>query len=234
MAFVGPLVAPYGFESQDIAARLKPPGRAHFFGTDQYGRDIFSRILVGSRGIFLLGGTGTLLAAVIGTTIGLFSGYYGRMFDELLMRILDILLAFPPLLLALVLLATVGSSLTNLIAVITILYVPMLARVVRSMVLDLKTKEFVEAARTRGKKTPISCFAKSCPTRWHRCWWKCPCAFPTPFSWWPPWGFWVWGSSLPRRTGVCRSMRPGPIFLRPPGCCSFRPAPFRCWSLPPT
>lgn len=150
-AVIGPWIAPYEYQDQNIVDRLEPPSAKYFFGTDQFGRDIFSRILVGSRGIFLLGGTGTLLAALIGTTIGLFSGYYGGLMDELIMRTLDILLSFPPLLLALVLMATLGPSLVNLVAVVTILYVPMLARVVRSMVLDLKTKEFVEAARTRGE-----------------------------------------------------------------------------------
>lgn len=150
-AVIGPWIAPYEYQDQNIMDRLEAPSAKYFFGTDQFGRDIFSRILVGSRGIFLLGGTGTLLAALIGTTIGLFSGYYGGLMDELIMRTLDILLSFPPLLLALVLLATLGPSLVNLVAVVTILYVPMLARVVRSMVLDLKTKEFVEAARTRGE-----------------------------------------------------------------------------------
>jgi peptide/nickel transport system permease protein len=163
MAFVGPLVAPYGFQEQDIASRLQPPGSEHFFGTDQYGRDIFSRILVGSRGIFLLGGTATLMAAIIGIILGLFSGYYGGIWDEILMRILDILLAFPPLLLALVLLATVGSSMMNLVVVVTILYIPMLARVVRSMVLDLKTKEFVDAAKTRGEKNLFILFREILP-----------------------------------------------------------------------
>ncbi|MBW1961833.1 MAG: ABC transporter permease [Deltaproteobacteria bacterium] len=163
MAAVGHVVAPYGYQEQNIAGRLKPPGPAHYFGTDQFGRDIFSRILAGSRGIFLLGGTGTLLAAVIGTTIGLLSGYYGGLWDELLMRFLDILLSFPPLLLALVLLATVGSSSINLIMVVTVLYVPMLARVTRSMVLDLKTKEFVEAARTRGERNSYILFREILP-----------------------------------------------------------------------
>ncbi len=163
MAFVGPLVAPYGFQEQDIASRLQPPGSEHFFGTDQYGRDIFSRILVGSRGIFLLGGTATLMAAIIGIILGLSSGYYGGIWDEILMRILDILLAFPPLLLALVLLATVGSSMMNLVVVVTILYIPMLARVVRSMVLDLKTKEFVDAAKTRGEKNLFILFREILP-----------------------------------------------------------------------
>jgi peptide/nickel transport system permease protein len=151
MAFIGPWVAPYEFQAQEIASRLQPPGAQHLFGTDQYGRDIFSRILVGSRGIFVLGGSGTLLAGFLGIALGLVSGYLGGLWDEVLMRILDIFLAFPPLLLALVILATVGPSLISLILVVAILYVPMLARVTRSVVLDIKTKEFVEAAVTRGE-----------------------------------------------------------------------------------
>lgn len=151
MAFFGPLVAPYGFQAQNIAERLRPPGGAHVFGTDQYGRDIFSRVLAGSSSIFLLSGMGTVLAAFIGVSIGLLSGFYGRLWDEALMRILDVLLSFPPLLFALLLLATVGPSPLNLLLVISVLYVPMLARLARGMVLDLRTREFVEAARMHGE-----------------------------------------------------------------------------------
>jgi len=156
-------VAPYEFQAQDIGSRLSPPGWEHLCGTDQYGRDIFSRILVGSRGIFLLGGCGTLLAGLLGISIGLYSGYSGGLWDEILMRILDIFLAFPPLLLALVILATMGPSLTSLILVVAILYIPMLARVTRSMVLDLKTKEFVEAAVTRGESRCYILFQEILP-----------------------------------------------------------------------
>ena len=163
MALFGPLVAPYGFEIQHVADRLKPPSVAHLLGTDQYGRDILSRILVGSRGIFLLSGTGTLLAAVIGVSMGLFSGFYGRLWDEALMRVLDVLLSFPPLLFALLLLATVGPSALNLLLVISVLYVPMLARLARSMVLDLRTKEFVEAARIRGERDLAILFREILP-----------------------------------------------------------------------
>ena len=163
MAIFGSLMAPYGFQAQNIAARLTPPGAEHLFGTDQYGRDIFSRVLAGSRTIFLLSGTGTLLAALIGVSIGLLSGYYGRLWDEALMRVLDVLLSFPPLLFALLLLATVGPSVLNLLLVVTVLYVPMLARLARSMVLDLKTKEFVEAARIRGERDFIILFREILP-----------------------------------------------------------------------
>jgi len=163
MALFGPLVAPYGFELQSAADRLQPPSVAHLLGTDQYGRDILSRILVGSRGIFLLSGSGTLLAAVIGVSLGLFSGFYGRLWDEALMRVLDVLLSFPPLLFALLLLATVGPSPLNLLLVISVLYVPMLARLARSMVLDLRTKEFVEAARIRGERRLAILFREILP-----------------------------------------------------------------------
>jgi peptide/nickel transport system permease protein len=152
MAIFGRLAAPYGYEAQDIPARLHAPDASHLFGTDQFGRDILSRVLAGSRSIFLLSGIGTILAALVGVTIGLVSGFYGRFWDEALMRLLDVLLSFPPLLFALLLLATVGPSQLNLLLVVTVLYVPMLARLARSMVLDLRTREFVEAARIRGER----------------------------------------------------------------------------------
>ena len=163
MAVLGPLAAPYSYEAQSIAQRLKPPSAAHLLGTDQYGRDILSRVLVGSRGIFLLSGGGTLLAAVIGVSLGLFSGFYGRLWDEALMRILDVLLSFPPLLFALLLLATLGPSPLNLLLVISVLYVPMMARLSRSLALDLRTREFVEAARLRGERGLVILFREILP-----------------------------------------------------------------------
>ncbi len=132
-------------------------------GTDNFGRDVLSRVLVGSREVFWLGGAGTLLAAVIGSALGLLAGYVGRLWDEAIMRVLDVLLAFPALLLAMVLLATVGPSNLNLILVITVLYIPMFARIARSMVLDLRTREFVEAARLRGESRGYILFREMLP-----------------------------------------------------------------------
>ena len=163
LAVFGPWVAPYDYAKQDAEVRLEPPSLSHPCGTDQFGRDIFSRIIVGTRNIFLLGGIGTIMAALIGTAIGLASGYAGGWADEIIMRLLDVLLSFPSLLLALVLLSTVGPSNVNLVVVVTILYVPMIARVVRSMVLDLKTKEFVEAARVRGERRSYVLFREILP-----------------------------------------------------------------------
>jgi peptide/nickel transport system permease protein len=163
LAVFGPWIAPYDYEKQDADLRLAAPTLSHPFGADQFGRDILSRIIVGTRNIFLLGGFGTAVAVVIGTAIGLFSGYIGGTTDEVVMRLLDVLLSFPSLLLALVLLSTVGPSNLNLVFVVAILYIPMVARVVRSMVLDLKNKEFVEAARVRGETRSYVLFREILP-----------------------------------------------------------------------
>ncbi len=151
MAIFGPLVSPYGYAEQNTAARLQPPSMAHIFGTDLFGRDILSRVLVGSREIFVLSGSGTVLAVLLGLSIGLFAGYYGGLLDEIIMRLMDVLLSVPALLLAMLLLAMTGPSEVNVVLVVVILYIPMVSRVVRSVVLDLKTKEFVEAAKVRGE-----------------------------------------------------------------------------------
>jgi peptide/nickel transport system permease protein len=163
LAVFGPWIAPYDYEKQSAELRLATPTLSHPFGADQFGRDILSRIIVGTRNIFLLGGFGTAVAVVIGTAIGLFSGYIGGTTDEVVMRLLDVLLSFPSLLLALVLLSTVGPSNINIVFVVAILYIPMVARVVRSMVLDLKNKEFVEAARVRGETRSYVVFREILP-----------------------------------------------------------------------
>lgn len=163
IAILGPLVTPYDFAAQDASARLQGPSLHHLFGTDNFGRDVLSRILAGTRPVFLLGWVATLLAAVIGTSLGLVAGYTGRLWDETIMRLLDVLLAFPALLLAMVLLATAGTSSLNLVFVIAILFIPMFARVTRSMVLDLRTKEFIDAARLRGDTRRYVLFREMLP-----------------------------------------------------------------------
>ena len=163
LAVFGPWVALHDYQAQDVALRLTPPSLQHPFGTDDFGRDILSRVIVGTRDIFVLGGIGTALAALFGTAIGLASGYAGGWTDEVVMRGLDVLLSFPSLLLALVLLSAVGPSNANLIVIVTLLYTPVIARVVRSMVLDLKSKEFVEAAKVRGERRSYLLFREILP-----------------------------------------------------------------------
>jgi len=163
-AVFGSLIAPYGYTDQVLADRLQPPSGDHVFGTDQFGRDIFSRVLVGSRDVFLVAGTGTLVAVLLGLTLGLLAGYSGGLLDEFAMRLVDVLLAVPPLLLATLILGTLGPSRTNVIIVVGVLYIPMVSRVVRSVVLDLKTRQFVEAAKLRGESAAYIMFKEILPS----------------------------------------------------------------------
>jgi peptide/nickel transport system permease protein len=163
MALFGPLIAPYRHSDQDLANRLKPASSEHWLGTDQFGRDIFSRILTGSRDVFAIAGSGTLLAVLLGLILGLVSGYLGDIVDEILMRLMDVLLSIPPLLLAMIILGTVGPSRVNIVIVVGFLYIPMVSRVVRSVVLDVKTREFIEAAKMRGESQGYILFCEILP-----------------------------------------------------------------------
>ena len=151
LALVGPLVAPYGATEQIITERSQAPSWTHPFGTDRLGRDVFSRIVVGARDIFLLAGLGTALAVVLGTTVGLITSYLGGWTEEITYRLFDAVLAMPALLLALLLLGTLGPSRNSVLIVIGVAYTPIIARVVRSVVLDTKTKDYVAAARMQGE-----------------------------------------------------------------------------------
>ncbi len=156
VGFFGPLIAPHNPEAQDLAARLKPPawikGSApnHLLGTDNLGRDVLSRIIYGTRISLLVGISATLLSGVIGTVIGVVSGFYRGWTDIVFMRIADVQLSFPTILLALVIVAVVGSSLPFVIVVLGITGWVTYARVLRAEVLSLRSREYVTAARAVG------------------------------------------------------------------------------------
>lgn len=163
IAIFGPMLAPYGPNEQVVADARQAPSSAHWFGVDHLGRDVFSRVVLGSRDIFTLAGSGTLLAVVFGTSLGLLSGYRGGWFDELLMRFFDSLLALPALLLALLLLGTLGPSRESVLLVIVVVYIPIVARVVRSVVLSVKTRSYIEAARLQGESSARILFREILP-----------------------------------------------------------------------
>lgn len=150
LAIFGEALAPYHYTEQNVSAALQSPSLQYFFGTDQFGRDIFSRVIVGSRSIMLLAGVATLLSLVVGSTIGLVAGYVGGWWDEAIMRATDLLLSFPALLLALLIISLLGSDVIYLILTIVVVFAPGIARVVRSETLNLMTREFIEAARVIG------------------------------------------------------------------------------------
>jgi peptide/nickel transport system permease protein len=150
VAVLGPLIAPYHPLTPDPLNRLKPPSRSHPFGTDSLGRDILSRVIFGSRISILIGLIAVSLSLVPGTILGLVAGFYGRKVDEPIMRFMDILLAFPAILLAIFITAILGPSLLNTMIAVGIVYIPHYARIVRSTVLSLKEQLFVQAVRSLG------------------------------------------------------------------------------------
>jgi peptide/nickel transport system permease protein len=150
VALFGPIFAPYNVNQQIPEDAGQAPNASHWFGVDHIGRDVYSRVLLGAREILLLAGSGTTLAVLIGTTFGLFSGYRGGWIDEALMRVFDAQLSLPALLLALLLLGSLGPSRWSIIVVLMVVYTPIVARVVRSVVLSVKVLPFVEAARLQG------------------------------------------------------------------------------------
>lgn len=150
LALFGEAVAPYSYTEQNFVATLQPPSLDHLFGTDQFGRDIFSRVVVGSRSIMGLAGIATLLSLLIGGVVGVVAGYAGRLWDEALMRVADVLLSFPAMLLALLIISTLGSEVIYLILTIVVVFAPGIARVVRSETLGLAAKEFIDAAHATG------------------------------------------------------------------------------------
>jgi len=143
-------LTPHDPLKQFVVDRLKPPSATYWFGTDLLGRDTFSRLMLGIGESFLVAFASVAVAATAGTLIGLFAAWWGHLWDGVLMRIMDVLLAFPAILLALLIVAIEGPGVVTSITAIGIVYTPIFARVVRAPALALKAREFVEAARTFG------------------------------------------------------------------------------------
>ena len=148
-ATAAPWLTPYNPLTLDVPARLQAPGRAHPFGTDDFGRDIFSRVLFGARLSLLVGTLVTVSATAAGVIVGLAAGSNPRT-DRILMRIMDGLMAFPDIVLAIALMATLGPSVRNVIIALGFVYTPRVARVVRASALVIVNQEYVEAARAMG------------------------------------------------------------------------------------
>jgi peptide/nickel transport system permease protein len=150
-ALFGPLVVPVDPYHDDLLNSLAAPSAAHWFGTDQIGRDIFSRIIVGARAILAVAPLATVLATLAGTTLGLITGYFGGWLDMLLGRAIEVLLALPLIVVALLVLVALGPSSGTVIAVIGIIFTPLVARTVRAAVLSERSLDYVAAAELRGE-----------------------------------------------------------------------------------
>jgi len=148
---IGSFYTPYPYTEFHMADALKAPSLHYWFGTDQFGRDVFSRVVFGAHGTLLLSTAATVLGVGLGVAIGMAVGYRGGRVDEFVMRIMDGMLSFPSLLLAMLIMSSLGSSQLNVIIAIMVVFVPRSTRVLRSVTLGLKNLEFVEAAKVRGE-----------------------------------------------------------------------------------
>jgi peptide/nickel transport system permease protein len=153
VAILAPILVPFNPIQGDLKDRLQPPNATHWLGTDELGRDIFSRVLFGARISLQIQIVAVLLALVIGVTLGSVGGYLGGHVDNLIMRAMDVLLAFPSIFLALAIIAALGTGLFNLMLAAGIASVPQFARIVRASILSLKEREFVEAALALGSSS---------------------------------------------------------------------------------
>lgn len=152
LAVVVPLTSPYDASALDIMARLQPPSAVHWFGTDEFGRDIFTRVLTGGRYSLTIGALVVVIALVAGVLMGLCAGFFKRL-DAPIMRVVDAMMSFPDILLAIALVAILGSSLINVVLALAIVYTPRVARIVRASTLVVRELLFVEAARALGVST---------------------------------------------------------------------------------
>jgi len=150
ISVAAPWIAPYDPLKQDIVARLQPPSPEHWFGTDQLGRDVFSRVLYGGRLSLPAGILVIVVAGVIGTLMGALAGFIGGWFDEGTMRLTEVFMAFPTIILAMAIAAALGPSLVNAVIAMVVVWWPNYARIVRSLVISVKSQEYVEAAHALG------------------------------------------------------------------------------------
>ena len=166
LALLGPWIAPYPFDQFNVRARFSPPDAQHWFGTDEFGRDVLSRVLVGARYSLLIGFGASALSLVLGVPLGLVAAYRRDVGGELIMRAVDVMISVPPILLGLLILAITEPSLWKTILAVGIVYVPIMTRITRSVALGLLAEDFVQAARARGESAFYILFGEILPNAW--------------------------------------------------------------------
>jgi ABC-type dipeptide/oligopeptide/nickel transport system permease subunit len=150
LALLAPVIAPYGTTEQNLTESLNGPSLNHLFGTDEFGQDVFSRVLYGGRPTLLIAGTTVLLAVLIGAPLGIIAGFFGGIRDLVIMRVVEFSFSLPALVLAITVIAFMGQGTAKVIIALTIVYAPLVARVARASTLTVRTRPFVLAARAIG------------------------------------------------------------------------------------
>ena len=163
LGLVAPLIAPYDPLRQNVSNRMRPPYADHIMGTDELGRDVFSRVLYGARVTIPAGLTVILFGTVIGTLVGAVAGFIGGWIDEAIMRVTELFMAFPTIILAMAISAALGPDVRNAILALVVVWWPNYARLMRGLVLEIKSKEFVEGARAVGATGPYILFRTILP-----------------------------------------------------------------------
>jgi peptide/nickel transport system permease protein len=154
IAVLSPVIVPYDPLKQSIALRMQAPSAEHWLGTDVFGRDVLSRLIMGTQSTLLVGFISVVASGLIGTAIGMIAGYKGGVIDEIVMRILESIMVIPMLLLGLMIMVALGSNLTTLVIAISIGLIPGCARIARGPTMELKEKEYIKAAIALGNSTP--------------------------------------------------------------------------------
>lgn len=166
LSLLAPWIAPHPWDTISIRTRFQPPSMTYWFGTDDYGRDVLSRLLMGGRLSLAMGIGATFISVLFGVPAGLAAGYFGGKIDELLMRVADVLMAIPAIMLGLLVLAVTPPALWKTAVAVGFVYVPLIARVARSVTLGLANVEFVEAARARAESASYILFREILPNAW--------------------------------------------------------------------
>jgi peptide/nickel transport system permease protein len=166
LSLLAPWIAPHPWDTISIRTRFQPPSMTYWFGTDDYGRDVLSRLLMGGRLSLAMGIGATLISVLIGVPVGLAAGYFAGKVDEVLMRVADVLMAIPAIMLGLLVLAVTPPALWKTAVAVGFVYVPLIARVARSVTLGFANAEFVEAARARAESAPYILFREILPNAW--------------------------------------------------------------------
>ncbi|KAB2848209.1 MAG: ABC transporter permease [Hyphomicrobiaceae bacterium] len=166
LAVLAPWIAPHPWDTIAIKQRFLPPNPVHWLGTDDYGRDVLSRVLMGGHLSIAMGVAATVISVVIGVPIGLAAGYFKGATDEVLMRAADVLMAIPPIMLGLLVLAVTPPALWKTALAVGLVYVPPIARVTRSVTLALAEEEFIQAARARGETSLFILLRELLPNAW--------------------------------------------------------------------